>query len=120
MKQAISIQSQTAECFRLIWAFGQLAKGVYNTEQIWKKVRNKGLKCSKVQTLIDRGIVKIVAIKDALNHINLTEIRADIGSIFPEKVVYDESKVRTARKNEFIQCINLINKSYAKIKTGQK
>jgi site-specific DNA recombinase len=31
----------------LIWAFEQLAKGVFNTEQIWKKVREKGLKCSK-------------------------------------------------------------------------
>lgn len=31
----------------LYWAFEQLATGVFNTEQIWKKVRDKGLKCSK-------------------------------------------------------------------------
>lgn len=31
----------------LYWAFEQLAKGTFNTEQIWKKVREKGLKCSK-------------------------------------------------------------------------
>ncbi|HEX8017346.1 MAG TPA: recombinase family protein [Flavobacterium sp.] len=31
----------------LRWSFEQLAKGLYNTEQIWKKSREKGLKCSK-------------------------------------------------------------------------
>ncbi|MGJ1261673.1 recombinase family protein [Sphingobacterium spiritivorum] len=31
----------------LRWAFEQLAKGVFNTEQIWKQSRDKGLKCSK-------------------------------------------------------------------------
>lgn len=31
----------------LRWAFEQLATGVYNTEQVWKKAKEKGLKCSK-------------------------------------------------------------------------
>ena len=31
----------------LRWSFEQLAKGTYNTEQIWKKAKEKGLKCSK-------------------------------------------------------------------------
>lgn len=31
----------------LRWAFEELAKGFFNTEQIWKKSREKGLKCSK-------------------------------------------------------------------------
>jgi hypothetical protein len=29
------------------WVFEQLAAGEYNTEQIWKQAREKGLKCSK-------------------------------------------------------------------------
>lgn len=31
----------------LQWAFEQLSAGVFNTEQVWKKSREKGLKCSK-------------------------------------------------------------------------
>src|SRR5690606_13320491 len=31
----------------LRWAFGELSKGTFNTEQVWKKAREKGLKCSK-------------------------------------------------------------------------
>ena len=73
-----------------------------------------------VQTLIGRGIAKIVALKDALTHKSLTEIRADVGSIYPEKIVFDGSEVRTARRNEFIQYINLINKRLRKNKNGTK
>ena len=29
------------------WAFRELAAGKFNTEQIWKMVRQKGIKCSK-------------------------------------------------------------------------
>lgn len=31
----------------LLWAFEHIAKGAFNTAQIWKKAREKGLKCSK-------------------------------------------------------------------------
>lgn len=31
----------------LQWAFEQIAKGVFNTAQIWKKAKEKGLSCSK-------------------------------------------------------------------------
>lgn len=31
----------------LHWAFEELSNGTFNTEQIWKKAREKGLKCSK-------------------------------------------------------------------------
>lgn len=29
------------------WSFEEIAKGVYNTEQVWKQAKEKGLKCSK-------------------------------------------------------------------------
>ncbi|AGA79373.1 MULTISPECIES: recombinase family protein [Cyclobacteriaceae] len=31
----------------LYWAFEELSKGVFNTEQVWKNAREKGLQCSK-------------------------------------------------------------------------
>src|SRR5690606_8851834 len=31
----------------LKWAFTELSKGRYNTEQVWKRAKEKGLKCSK-------------------------------------------------------------------------
>ena len=31
----------------LRWSFEEIAKGGFNTEQIWKQARLKGLKCSK-------------------------------------------------------------------------
>lgn len=31
----------------LKWGFAELSKGVFNTEQVWKRARKKGLKCSK-------------------------------------------------------------------------
>lgn len=54
----------------LAWAFEQLAKGVFNTEQIWKKSREKGLKCSKnafwqvIRNPIYCGKIFIPAFKD--------------------------------------------------------
>ncbi len=41
------ITPKEPDASNLRWSFEQLAKGIYNTEQIWKKSREKGLKCSK-------------------------------------------------------------------------
>ncbi|WP_312363278.1 recombinase family protein, partial [Sphingobacterium sp.] len=73
-----------------------------------------------VQSLIKRGVRKVFEIKEALKDSCISEIRKDIGSIYPEKVVFQESKVRTTRRNEFIQYINLINKKLRQNKNGTK
>src|SRR5690606_29899181 len=44
----------------------------------------------------------------------------DIGSIYPEKIVFDGSKVRTTRRNEFVSYIRLINSGLDKNKNGTK
>ena len=41
------IAPKEPESILMRWVFEQLAAGEYNTEQIWKEVRAKGLKCSK-------------------------------------------------------------------------
>ena len=73
-----------------------------------------------VQNLISKGIAKIIELKDALNHKSLAGIRTEVGSIYPEKIVFDGSKVRTARRNDFIQHVNLINKKLQTNKNGTK
>lgn len=73
-----------------------------------------------VQILIKRGVKRVFEIKEALKDGCLSEIRKDVGSIYPEKVVFEGSKVRTARRNDFIQYINLINKKLRKNKNGTK
>lgn len=73
-----------------------------------------------VQILIKRGVKRVFEIKEALKDGCLSEIRKDVGSIYPEKIVFEESKVRTARRNDFIQYINLINKKLRQNKNGTK
>ncbi len=41
------IEPEEPDATILIWAFEELAKGTFSTEQIWKKAKEKGLKCSK-------------------------------------------------------------------------
>lgn len=73
-----------------------------------------------VQNLINKGVAKVIELKNALNGGSLAEIRTEVGSIYPEKIVFDGSKVRTARRNDFIQYINLINKKLRENKNGTK
>ena len=73
-----------------------------------------------IQTLIGQGLSKVIEISSNLEGGRLLEIRKDVGSIYPEKIVFDGSKVRTARRNDFIQYINLINKELGTNKNGTK
>ncbi|MGN2375578.1 recombinase family protein [Sphingobacterium spiritivorum] len=73
-----------------------------------------------VQNLINKGISKVIELKMALNSGSLSEIRSEVGSIYPEKIVFEGSKVRTARRNDFIRHINLINKKLIENKNGTK
>lgn len=73
-----------------------------------------------IQVLIDQGLSKIMEINHSLENESLSEIRNDIGSIYPEKMHFDKNGVRTARRNDFIQHINLINKNLGAKKNGTK
>ena len=73
-----------------------------------------------VQSLIEQGISKIMEISHNLENGGLIEIRNDIGSIYPEKMQFDNNGVRTTRRNDFIQYINLIKKKLGAKKNGTK
>lgn len=59
-----------------------------------------------IQILIKQGINKLVEIEKSVMKGELSEISKEIGSIYPEKMIFSESQVRTARRNDFIQHIN--------------
>ena len=73
-----------------------------------------------IRNTIKQGIIKINEINEALNNDCLGEVRKEIGSIFPENIVFNDGQVRTARRNEFIQYIDLINRKLSAIKNGTK
>src|SRR5690606_36660913 len=73
-----------------------------------------------VEDWIDKGLAKLSEIESSLKDKGIMEIREDIGSIYPEKVVFKENKVRTARWNEFIECSNLIIKGLRQNKNATK
>ena len=73
-----------------------------------------------VQSLIEQGLSKIMEISHNLENGSLIEIRNDIGSIYPEKMQFDNNGVRTTRRNDFIQYINLIKKKLGAKKNGTK
>src|SRR5690554_3041548 len=73
-----------------------------------------------IQSLIEQGISKIMEINHNLENGNIMEIRNEIGSIYPEKMQFKNNGVRTARRNDFIQYINLINKKLGYKKNGTK
>src|SRR5699024_3468392 len=73
-----------------------------------------------IEALVELGLTKIIEIENALREDNITGVRKEIGSIYPEKVVFDGTKVRTARRNEFVDSINLINNKLRINKKGTK
>ncbi|HIY76012.1 MAG TPA: recombinase family protein [Candidatus Sphingobacterium stercorigallinarum] len=73
-----------------------------------------------IQSLIEQGISKIMEINHNLENGNIMEIRNEIGSIYPEKMQFKNNGVRTARRNDFIRYINLINKKLGYKKNGTK
>lgn len=75
---------------------------------------------SNIKTQINIGLKRIKEIKNNLKEGSLIAIRKDLGSIYPEKVAFHENQVRTARRNDFIRCISLINSDICKIKKGTK
>lgn len=90
-----------------------------------KKITSLELKLTKINGerrdigyLVDKGLAKIIEIREAVKEGGLNEVGRDIGSIYPEKIVFEKGKVRTTRRNDFIKCISLINKELHENKNG--
>lgn len=89
-------------------------------QDLESQLTNIDYNTNNLKLLIDKGIKKIKRIGNTLKDGGLLEIRKDIGSIYPKKVCFHKNRVRTVRRNDFIQYISLINSEITKIKNGTK
>lgn len=89
-------------------------------QHLESQLTNINYDMNHIKEQINQGIGKTSEINNALKKEGLTGVRKDIGSIYPKNLSFFGNRVRTARRNEFIQCINLINKELHGKKNGIK
>ncbi len=97
-------------------------KSMYTTKisSLEAKLNRVNYDSDNIQDLIKQGISKLITITKSVEKGELSEMSKDIGSIYPEKITFSESEVRTTRRNDFIHHINLINKKLHAQKNGTK
>ena len=90
---------ETQACF-IRWAFEELAKGRFNTEQVWKNAREKGLKCSKqsfwvmIRNPIYCGKISIPKYKEEEAHF----VQGQHDAMISESLFYKVQDVLNGRK----------------------
>lgn len=90
-----------------------------NIEKLEAKLNSLSAK-TDVEGLLKVGLEQLMQLDYCYEKGNVREKRMLIGSIFPENLVIEELKVRTARVNEVVQVIYLINKELGGKKNGQR
>lgn len=99
-KKYISPKNPHAEIVR--WAFETLAKGIFTTEQVWKQVREKGLKVSKhgfwviIRNPVYCGKIYIPKFKEEEAHY----VKGQHEPIISEALYYEVQDVLDGRKRK--------------------
>lgn len=75
---------------------------------------------STIESLTSTGLENLLNLGDAFENGTLADSRELIGLIFPENFTFRESKIQTARINEIINCIYLVNNRLRANKNGTK
>ncbi|WP_338841908.1 recombinase family protein [Flavobacterium ginsenosidimutans] len=70
--------------------------------------------------LLKTGIKNLMKLNECCSEADLTHFRNIIGSIYPEKFTIEEKQFRTARINEVVQLVYLINEELAPKNNGTK
>lgn len=73
-----------------------------------------------IEHLTTTGLENLLKLGEAFDGGTLADSREIIGLIFPENFTFSENKIRTARVNEMVNCIYLVNNRLRAKKTGQK
>ncbi len=73
-----------------------------------------------VEQLVNQGFGNLLKLGNNLKDSTLVEARDMIGLIYPENFTFRENKFQTARINEIVRCIYLVNKELQAKKKGQK
>ena len=74
---------------------------------------------ASIDKLLDKAFNAMIRIDVIYKDATVTDKRAIIGSIYPEKICFDGSQYRTARLNSVIQHIYQINSNLQKQKDGK-
>lgn len=99
-----------------------LMKTEYNEiiSNLEKEVGNVEDDRASIEHLTTTGLENLFKLGEAFDGGTLSDSREIIGLIFPENFTFSENKIRTARVNEIINCIYLVNNRLRAKKMGQK
>lgn len=73
-----------------------------------------------IEHLVNQGVDNLLKLGNNLKDSTLVEARDMIGLIYPENFTFRENKFQTARINEIVRCIYLVNKELQTKKNGTK
>lgn len=91
-----------------------------NISKLETKLTSRNSDLGDVEDLLDVGVNNLLKLKECLKNKGWSEHRDIIGSIFPEKLTFENSSVRTTRVNEIAGAIYQINNKLYKNKNGTK
>ncbi|CAM3684735.1 recombinase family protein [Flavobacterium chungbukense] len=99
-----------------------LMKIEYNAiiSNLEKEIGNVEDDRTTIEHLTTTGLENLLKLGDAFDGGTLADSRELIGLIFPENFTFQEQKIRTARVNEMINCIYLVNNRLRAKKNGTK
>ena len=73
-----------------------------------------------IEYLTNSGLENLLKLGDAFDNASLADSREVIGLIFPENFTFRENKIQTAKINEMVNCIYLVNNRLRAKKNGTK
>ncbi len=96
-------------------------KSDYNHKSDKLQARLSGLSHQDVnmKDLLDKGIDTLLRADNIYETADREKKRRLIGSMFPEKMHFEKSSLRTGRVNEAVRCIYMINSNLGGNKKGQ-
>lgn len=88
--------------------------------QIWEaKLIETSKRATNIEPLLDKALNALGRLDQLYTEGDIKRKKAIIGSIYPEKLTFDGSQYRTARVNEAVRLIYLLDKGWHKKKTGE-
>ena len=99
-----------------------LMKAEYNAviSKLEKEIGNVEDDRANIEQLTNSGLENLIKLGETFENGTLADSREMIGLIFPENFTFEEKKIRTARINEMVNCIYLVNNRLRAKKNGTK
>ena len=92
-------------------------------EELINELENKLIKASQstvtIKTDLDQAIDALSSIDKLYKDGDVRKKREIVGSIYPEKLIFDGTQYRTARLNEVVQLIYTLDNGFSKKRNGQ-